>query len=334
MKKKLVQKIVSSALFVLVTASSIFTNAMAKEDIANANTTATLDSEDYVGIEAFKRAENDPIIDKVQTRAATNTSPAMALSHAGSNILDTFSTAPQAKWFKWSPWNDTQGSYAFDNLYSIYFSAPANYELLLVDSTLTNVWLMPTNTDIVVSYADLASLFGVSPTSVSTLNLYLVAQVSSGSFTSAYNLYYGATYKSGSSNYINTGFAYNFGTLNVPPPQFWNSPAYIFSGMVNNSSIPEFALINQMWLTNDGTGSGMINAEKFLYTASGFSQSMILGIELSSIPRNVHPVKQEYRIQARLRQSTSLTWRPQMRFTYIYPVVASNIRFVPVIDIR
>lgn len=159
-------------------------------------------------------------------------------------------------------------------------------------------------------------------------------QVSSGSITEPFYLYYGATYKSGSTNEIDTGLVFNIGTINVAAPQTWYSPAYIYSGMLNNTSVPDYALISKLYLTSDSTGVGMNGAQKYITTASGYSQSMLGFIEATTIPENVHPVKQQYQFQLSLRQSTNLVWSPKMQFIYIYPVIESNIHFVSIIDVR
>jgi len=341
MKNNLMKKIISFALLVVVTASTLgSTTAWAQENTTNiassedgviefseSDTADVLNSDDYAGIEAFKPADSTPISDKIQKRSATNTSPATALSHPGYYLIDNFTTAPQGKWFSWTLYNNN----TFDNLYTIYISAPSNYDLLLVDAAMTQVWQLPTNQDIILTYNEIAGLFGSTS---SSLNLYLVVQVSSGSITQPFYLYYGATYKSGSTNEIDTGLVFNIGTLNVAAPQIWYSPAYIYSGMVNNTSVPDYALISKLYLTSDSTGDGMNGAQKYIKTASGYNQSMLGFIEVTTIPENVHPVKQQYQFQLSLRQSTNLVWKPKMQFSYIYPVTASNIRFVSIKDVR
>lgn len=146
------KKIISFALLVFITASMPVSTASAQENTTNitssedaviefleSDTADVLNSDDYAGIEAFKPADSTPISDKIQKRSATsatNTSPATALSHPGYNIIDNFTTAPQGKWFSWTLYDNN----AVDNLYTIYISAPSNYELLIVDAAMTQVW--------------------------------------------------------------------------------------------------------------------------------------------------------------------------------------------------
>jgi hypothetical protein len=160
------------------------------------------------------------------------------------------------------------------------------------------------------------------------LDLYLTVQVSDGAISPTnYSLYYGATYRSGQTGYIETGLSFNFGTLNVEPPLFWNSPAYIYSGMLTNTSVPSQAMITTMRLISDGTG--IKNGEKFLTTASGFSTTMYGAFDIVDIPKNEHQVRQEYLIQGRLRVSDNHIWKPQLQFNYVFLVISSNLRFVP-----
>lgn len=339
MKNNLVKKIICSALLAVVTVNTFVSTAWAQENTTNiassagaviefseSETSGILNPDDYAGIEAFKRADSTPVSDK-QNRSATNTSPATALSHPGYYLIDNFTTAPQGKWFSWNPYANS----AINDLHTIYLSAPSNYEFLLVDSNMTKVWQLPTNQAIILTYDEIAQLFDSTN---SSLNLYLVVQVTSGSTTQPFYLYYGATYKNGSTNEIDTGLVYNIGTLNVPAPQIWYSPAYVYSGMLYNTSVPDYALISSLDLTSDYTGEGMNGAQKYIKTASGYSQSMLGFIEATMIPKYAHPVKQEYQFQLSLRQSRNLVWRPKMRFSYIYPVTDTNIRFVTVKDVR
>ncbi|MCL1986351.1 MAG: hypothetical protein FWG64_00040 [Firmicutes bacterium] len=232
------------------------------------NTNEVLNDENSVGIDALVAVDIELIgADGEQAplaRANSHNSIATALSLPNLHIQNSVSSLPQGTWYSWIVANDLSGLNAPDNLYTIIFNAPVNYQLLLTNRDLTQIWQIPNNVAIHLTFADLASMFGFNHLAITNLNLLLTVQITQGPIWQPYSLFYGATHRRATTNMINTGLTFNFGTQNVPLPLFFNSAELIFTGMRNNSSVPDAALITQMWLTSTATGTATSGFEKFL----------------------------------------------------------------------
>jgi len=293
-----------------------------------------------VGVEALipvDLARLDNLILPMSDMARTQ-SPATALSLPNQRILNNVRAIPQGNWYRWTVWDDRNGISIPGNLNTIVIQAPNNYELIILNSNLTMAFQLPNNSLIDLTFPELASLFGMNPNVITSMNLYLAVQVTHGTIApQGYVLYYGNTFRTANSGLINTGLAFNFGTQNVPPPLFFNSQALTTNATLNNANIPVNSLITTMSIVSTAsTGTGVHNLEIFVRANwDGFQLPTLQGgFESLNVPRWALQVRQPFTIQARLRSSNNFIWRPDFSFTYIFPVEGANMHFIPARDLR
>ena len=149
---------------------------------------------------------------------------------------------------------------------------------------------------------------------------YVAVDSNSGYSSSPYSLYFGPSYVTRNTGWINPGMSFAFG--NVPHGTTKTLPAQNFN-LTNATSIPNNATVSQFYLSSDGTGGTYGGFYKYLKPASGSTVSVLGGIQVIPLPTNT-PVKQNWQIWGSVQYSNYFTWQPQILIAYEFFVTPAT----------
>lgn len=266
--------------------------------------------------------------DSVGDAFENNNGPTLATTTQFNKVTRaTIHEDTDADWYKFSV---TQSDVNNGNAYSFILTNIPNqrdYDMYLVTYN---------NSELGVVYYDLqdgATSEAFYLTFSTAGDYYVVIQGKAGysdtNFSDTpYVLYFGDLYRSGSFPRTDTGLSIDFGYVPVgnTTPVYRGYYAYDLS---NNTSIPDGAIVDNFYLTNDGNGAYWIGFMKVLLAAGqnlSFTQYGLL--DLMDTSDATLYVKQLWGIGGYLTASTSFVWEPKIQITYTYPVVLDNLHYL------
>ena len=149
--------------------------------------------------------------------------------------------------------------------------------------------------------------------------------------TSSYTLYMGDYYRNRQYGYVDTGLDISFGYIAVgnttPVYKGW----YTYD-LTNNTSIPDDAMVTQIYLTDSGNGAYWLGFYKMLAAGGqGIQLEEKIGqmdLMYSDDSANTLYVKQPWLIGGHIIASTNFIWEPQILIAYEFGATVQNLRFL------
>lgn len=144
-----------------------------------------------------------------------------------------------------------------------------------------------------------------------------------------YKLYVGDYYRTGQYGYTDTGLDISFGYV----PHGNTTPVYrgwYSYDLTNNSTIPNDAIVREIYLTSTGNGAYWIGFYKMM--AAG-GQGVLLDEKIGQINLmysgdNELLVKQQWLIGGHILVSEYFIWEPSILINYKFPVTIANLNFL------
>lgn len=153
---------------------------------------------------------------------------------------------------------------------------------------------------------------------------YVAVDSYSGSSSSPYSLYFGKSYRIGSTGWVDPNFSFPFG---VVPRGTTKTSAVKNINLANDNSIPDGAVVEQFLLTDEGTGGTYEGFYKYLKPGSGSTIQQYGNLETMVVPQNTS-VKQNWQIWGSVGYSNSFTWEPRYYIQYKFFVTPLTTRFL------
>lgn len=159
----------------------------------------------------------------------------------------------------------------------------------------------------------------------STGTYYVIIYSASGYSDTPYTLYYGKSFKNGSTGWMNPNFVFSFG--NVPHGGYNELPAQILD-LTNDSTIPT-SVLTQLYVSTHGNGGSWAGFTKYVQNENYTPMSIIGNLEAFNVPDMTYYTKSQWKIWGSVQYSQYFTWTPQILMGYKYIVTPQTMSFLP-----
>lgn len=164
---------------------------------------------------------------------------------------------------------------------------------------------------------------------------YVVIQSASG-YNASYNykLYFGPSWKNGSTGWRTTGLTFHFPNRDAGVGSDYlsaNEGWQIYDGFRTDSSIPVNSMVERFYLDADGTGTNTWGGfHKRILAASepNVYYEQFGGIDIFNLQAGKYPVKQQWGITGVINYANYFVWKPNVCVDYKFPVIIDNMRFI------